>query len=529
MVKILVSDPLSKEGLAVLDEAEGIEYDLKAGMSKEELIACIGEYEGLIVRSETKVTADVINAATKCKVIGRAGVGLDNVDIEAATKKGIIVMNTPDGNTISTAEHTMAMLLSMARKIPQSYASLQNGKWDRKKFVGRELFGKTLGIIGMGRIGTQVAKRAQAFGMNIIAFDPFISEEAAQKLEIRIVDLPELYREADAITIHTPLSPKTQGLLSKKEFEQMNDGVMIINCARGGIVDETALCEALKSGKVGSAALDVLEKEPPDMANPLLKMDNCVIVPHLGASTSEAQINVGIDIACQVIDALQGKPVKNAVNIPQVETGVVAILGPYIGIAEKLGSLVGQLIEGGLFNIRIEYMGEIAKYNITPLTVAIVKGLLSNAMHDSTINYVNALLVAKERGIKVVESKTEAIEDFVNLITVSVTSAASSQTVSGTTLKTGDQRILKINGFDIEAVPSGHLLILNQTDQPGIIGKVGTIIGQEMVNIGWMQLSRIGVGGGALSVWNLDDAISEDTLSKIRLLPEITSASMVTL
>ncbi|MFH1859989.1 MAG: phosphoglycerate dehydrogenase [bacterium] len=529
MTRILVSDPLSKEGLAVLDAAEDIEYDLKAGMSKEELIACIGEYDGLIIRSETKVTKDVIDAAKKCKVIGRAGVGLDNVDIDAATKGGIIVMNTPDGNTISTAEHTIAMILSMARKIPQSYTSLRSGKWERKKFVGRELFGKTLGVIGMGRIGTRVVKLAQAFGMKIIAFDPFISEDAAQKLEVRIVDLPELYRQADVITIHTPLSPKTKGLLSTKEFEQMKNGVMITNCARGGIIDETALYEAIKSGKVGSAALDVFEKEPPDMANPLLEMDNFIAVTHLGASTSEAQINVGIDIADQVVAALQGKAVKNAVNIPQVESGVMAILGPYIGLAERLGSFAGQLVEGGLGNIHIEYTGDIARYNVTPLTVAIIKGLLSSAMHDSTVNYVNAPLMAKERGIKVVESKSDAIEDFANLITVSFLSATDSQTVSGTVLKTGEERILKINGFDIEAVPSGHLLILNQTDQPGIIGKVGTIIGQENVNIGGMQLSRIGVGGKAISVWNLDSAIPEHTLTKINGLSEITLASMVSL
>ncbi|MDI6782241.1 MAG: phosphoglycerate dehydrogenase [bacterium] len=528
MARILISDPLSKEGLAVLDAAEGMEYDLKAGMSKEELIACIGQYDGLIVRSETKVTADVIEAATRCKVIGRAGVGLDNVDVEAATKKGIIVMNTPDGNTISTAEHTLAMLLAMARKIPQSYTSLRSGKWERKKFVGRELFGKTLGVIGMGRIGTQVVKRAQAFGMKIIAFDPFISEEAAQKLEVRVVDLPELYKEADVITIHTPLSPKTKGLLSTKEFEQMKDGVMILNCARGGIIDETVLYEAMKSGKVGCAALDVFEKEPPD-ASPLLELDNFIAVPHLGASTSEAQINVGIDIVDQVVAALQGKTARNAVNIPQVEPGVMAILGPYVGLAERLGSLAGQLVRDGLGNINIEYTGDIARYNITPLTVAILKGLLASAMHDSTVNYVNAPLMARERGIKVVESKSDAIEDFANLITISFLSATESQTVSGTVLKTGEEKILKINGFDIEAVPSGHLLILNQTDQPGIIGKVGTIIGQENVNIGGMQLSRIGVGGKAISVWNLDGAIPEHVLAKINELPEITSASMVSL
>jgi D-3-phosphoglycerate dehydrogenase len=528
MARILISDPLSKEGLAVLDAAEGIEYDLKAGMSKEELIACIGQYDGLIIRSETKATADVIEAAKKCKVIGRAGVGLDNVDVEAATKHGIIVMNTPDGNTISTAEHTMAMLLAMARKIPQSYTSLKSGKWERKKFVGRELFGKILGVIGMGRIGTQVVKRAQAFGMKIIAFDPFISEEAAKKLEVRVVDLPELYKEADVITIHTPLSQKTKGLLSTKEFDQMKDGVMITNCARGGIIDEAALYDAMKSGKIGCAALDVFEKEPPD-ANPLLELDNFIAVPHLGASTNEAQINVGIDIADQVVAVLQGKAAKNAVNIPQVESGVMAILGPYVGLAERLGSLSGQLVKDGLGNIHIEYTGDIARYNITPLTVAIIKGLLSSAMHDSMVNYVNAPLMAKERGIKVVESKSDAIEDFANLITISFVSATDSQTVSGTVLKTGEERILKINGFDIEAVPSGHLLILNQTDKPGIIGKVGTIIGQENVNIGGMQLSRIGVGGKAISVWNLDGAIPEHTLSKINKLPEITSVAMVSL
>jgi D-3-phosphoglycerate dehydrogenase len=528
MSKILISDPLSKEGLAVLDDAEGISYDLNPGLSKEELIKCIGEYDGLIIRSGTKVTKEVIDAADNMKVIGRAGVGLDNVDIDAATKRGIIVMNTPDGNTISTAEHTIAMLLAMARKIPQAYVSLRNKQWERKKFVGVELFGKTLGIIGLGRIGTQVAKRAKAFEMKIVAYDPFISEEVAKRLEVELMELTQLYKTADIITIHTPLSPKTKGLIGKDEFNQMKDGVMIINCARGGIIDEQALYDAVVSGKVAGVALDVYENEPP-LDSPLLELDNCVTVPHLGASTKEAQINVGVDIAHQVVDVLQGKPAKNAVNIPQIDPGEAAVVGVYTELVEKLGALVGQLTKGRLREIRIEYKGEIARYNSAPLTVAVVKGVLSSAMEEPIVNYVNASLLAKERGIKVVETKYDIVEDFANLITISGISSEDTQTVSGTILKTGEEKIVKIDEFDIEAVPSGNLLILAQTDQPGIIGRVGTIIGNENVNIGWLQLSRLGVGKKALSVWNLDGTLSDEAVDKISQMDEIISAKLVSL
>ncbi|MCM8813921.1 MAG: phosphoglycerate dehydrogenase, partial [Candidatus Omnitrophica bacterium] len=413
-MKILVSDPLAAEGLAVL-RSRGLDVDARANIPADELKRIIGEYGALIVRSETKVTADLIAAGKKLKVIGRAGVGVDNVDVEAATKKGVVVMNTPGGNTISTAEHTVSMLLSLNRNIPQANASMKAGEWNRKKFKGVELLGKTLGIIGLGRIGIEVAKRAVAFGMKIVAYDPFLSVEKARQLDIELLELSELYKRADYITVHTPLNNETKHMISGKEFALMKKGVKIINCARGGIVDEAALQEAVQQGIVSGAALDVFEEEPPKKELPLLKMESVLTTPHLGASTEEAQINVSVEIAQQVADMLQNKGIRNAVNYPCLASEVCSVLDPYVRFGEKLGRLQSQIITGHIRKVSIKYGGEILKNEVVPITVAILKGLLSSMMGE-TVNFVNAPMIARERGISVSETKLPETDQVANLI-----------------------------------------------------------------------------------------------------------------
>ncbi|MFB3897435.1 MAG: phosphoglycerate dehydrogenase [bacterium] len=526
-MKILVSDPLSEQGVAILKKEPGFEVDFKPKMPKEELLACIGNYEALLVRSETKVTQDVIDAGKNLKIIGRAGVGLDNVDIEAASKRGIIVMNTPGGNTISTAEQTFSLLLALSRNIPQAVASLKAKKWDRKKYTGVEVYGKTLGILGLGRIGAEVAKRAQAFGMKVIAADPFISAERAQQLGVELVKKSEVIKRADYITVHAPLNAETKSMIGPEEFEYMKDGVRIINCARGGIVDEKSLYENLKSGKVAGAALDVYEKEPP-LDSPLIDLENCVTTPHLGASTEEAQINVAIEIAEQVIDALKGRTVRNAINVPAIEPEVLALIHPYLTLAEKLGSLQAQLAEGRIQEVRVHYCGEVCKYNTSPITVAIVKGILDPILNE-TVNYVNAPFLAKDRGMKVVESKSSEAEDFATLIAVTVKTETKESSAVGTLFGKSDPRIVRLDGFHIDAVPFGYMLILSNEDVPGIIGSVGATLGKYKINIAGLALGRKEKGGLAVTSLNVDETVPDDVLVEIRKLSHVLGAKLVKL
>ncbi len=414
-MKILVSDQLSDEGLEILREVKEFQVDLRTELKPEALKEIIKNYEALVVRSATKVTKDIIGAASNLKVIGRAGVGLDNVDLEAATQKGIIVMNTPAGNTISTAEHTMSMILSVSRNIPQASASTKKGEWKRSKFMGVELYSKTLGIVGFGRIGGEVAKRALSFGMKVVAFDPFLSREVAESLGVEILELKELLAVSDFITVHTPLTSETKHMISDKEFALMKKGVRVINCARGGIIDETALLKALKEGKVTAAALDVFEKEPIPAEHEFLKLDNVIVTPHLGASTEEAQVNVSIEVAEIVRDALLGRGIRNAANYPCLEAEVCKILDPFINLSEKMGMFVSQLVEGRFQEVNISYSGEIVKYNLSPLTMSLTKGILSPILKE-TVNFVNAVNLAKERGINIRESKSSKEAEFVNLI-----------------------------------------------------------------------------------------------------------------
>jgi D-3-phosphoglycerate dehydrogenase / 2-oxoglutarate reductase len=527
-MKILISDPLSEEGIKILKEQKDFQVDVKTGLKPEDLKAIIKDYDALIVRSATKVTKEIIDAAANLKAIGRAGVGLDNVDLEAATKRGIMVMNTPAGNTISTAEHAMSLIMAVSRNIPQANQSTKAGEWKRSKFMGTELYNKTLGIIGLGRIGTEVAKRAISFGMRIIAFDPFLSLEIAKQLGVEVVDFKELLSRADYITVHTPLSEETTGLISEKEFGLMKKTAYVINCARGGIVDEEALAKALEEGKIAGCALDVYVKEPPE-GTPLLKFPNCIMTPHLGASTEEAQVNVAIEIAEVVRDALTGKGIRNAANYPSIEANVYKILAPYIGLAEKVGALASQLVEGRINKVDVNYSGLLAQqHTVEPLTMALVKGLLAPMLQD-TVNFVNALDLARERGIRVQESKSTTEEEFVNLISVDVVSDKGKTQVCGTLFSNNQPRIVKINDFYVEAIPVGYMLVTQNHDKPGIIGALGTILGKNHINIAGMTFGRETEGGRAITVINVDSQVPANVLSELKKAQHIIDIKQIKL
>lgn len=526
-MKILVSDPLSTEGVKLLKDA-GFDVDEKIGLEHEALKKIIKNYDALIIRSSTKAKRDLIEAAEKLKVIGRAGVGLDNVDLNAATEKGIIVMNTPAGNTISTAELTMSMILALSRNIPQAHMSLTKGEWKRSKFLGTELYSKTLGVVGLGRIGKEVTKRAISFGMKVIAYDPFLSVEKAKELGIELVKLDKIFKTSDYITVHTPLTDETKNLISHDQFKMMKKGVRIINCARGGIIDEKALVDALSEGKVAGAALDVFEQEPLPVDSGLRKFENVILTPHIGASTEEAQLNVAIEIAESVRDVLSGKSIRNAANYPSVDPSVYKILEPYINLSEKLGLFSAQLIEGRVESVDISFSGQISQYDITPLTMALVKGMLFPVVKES-VNYINALNLAKERGIKVQESRLSEESEFSNLITVTIKSDKETLSVSGTVFTKHRIRIVKINDFYIEAVPQGQMLITHNADKPGVVGSLGTILGKHKINIAYMTFGREKTGGRVLNVLNMDSVPKEEVLEEIRKAKNIISIKLIKL
>lgn len=523
-MKVLVSDNISEKGVKILEKA-GLEVDVKTGRTPEELKKDIGKYDALIVRSATKATADIISAAKKLKVIGRAGSGLDNVDKIAATKQGIVVMNTPGGNTITTAEHTVALLLSMARKIPQATASMKQGKWEKKKFMGVELYNKTLGIIGLGNIGSHVAKMAQGMGMKVITYDPYLSEEKAKTLGVEVVNLNELFKEADFITNHIPLTNETRGLISEKSIAKMKKGVMIINAARGGVVDEKALYDALKSGKVAAAALDVFEKEPP-AESPLLELDNFICTPHLGASTEDAQENVAIAVSNQIVDYLVYGTIRNAVNFPSVSADVLPVLQPYINLGERLGGFIAQNFEGSMEEIIIEYKGSIKELDLRPITIGVLKGILAPILEE-TVNYINAPLIAKERGIEVKEITTDDAGNYHSMMVVTVRSGKKESTVSGVLHGKKEPRIISVDNFAVEIIPEGELLVLSNNDKPGVIGNIGTLLGKSDINIARMHFGRAARGGKAISVVTVDAPVSKDILAKIKKLPNVLSLNHI--
>ncbi|MHC1599629.1 MAG: phosphoglycerate dehydrogenase [Candidatus Methanospirareceae archaeon] len=536
--RVIVTDNLSEVGIKKLREFA--EVDIELGLSKEDLEARIANYDAIVIRSGTKVTKEIIEAgsAGRLKVIGRAGVGVDNIAVDTATEKGILVVNSPEANTISAAEHTIALLLSLSRKIPAANVSLKSGKWDRKKYMGVEVNGKTLGIIGMGRVGSEVAKRAKGLAMKVVAYDPFITVERAKELGITLASLNETLKVADFISIHTPLTKDTHHLIGAEEFALMKDGVRVINCARGGIIDENALNDAIKSGKVAGAALDVFEQEPPEECE-LLGQEEVVVTPHLGASTTEAQKAAATVIADEVIDALQNKPVRNTVNMIYVEEEIMDSIKPYLDLADKLGLLSAQLVpkSGRFEQLNVSYEGELGSAdtgigkNTRIITMAILKNFLS--MFTDGVNYVNAEVIAKKFGIKVTESKTEEIENFSSLISIAATTRIEGEekekTVAGTIFGTDDPRIVKIDGFRVDAPPSGYMLICSFLDKPRVIGPVCTILGDKGINIAGMQVGREKVGGEAVMVVNVDSPVSEGCIEEIKHVENISDVTLVKL
>lgn len=527
-MKILITDGLAEQGLELLRSAEGIEVEERKGISPEELLEIIKDYGGLVVRSATKVTKEVIEAAEgSLRIIGRAGVGIDNIDLEAATRNGVAVMNTPESNSITTAEHAITLLLSLARRVPQAHASIKAGKWERGKYKGVEVYGKTIGLVGLGNIGKLVAERAMGLRMKAVAYDPYLSKDAAKKLSVELVSLDELYRRSDVITVHTPLTDETRNLIDSEVFEKMKEGVIVINCARGGIINEADMAEAIESGKVGGAAFDVYTSEPVDPENPLLSVEeNIVLTPHLGASTEEAQIKVGTSMAAQIVDFAQKGVVRNAVNMPSLTTEQLAVIGPYMSICSKVGSLHGQLCSGPVREIGISYEGAAAEVDYEHLTVAVLKGFLEHIM-DISVTYVNASSIAEQRKIKVVESKSSSASQYTNLITVTVKTRGGENSISGSVFGEKHGRIVNVNGVGIDVVPEGFLLVSHNYDRPGFIGSMCSVLGKNDINIGRMHLGRKSVGGEAIVFTNVDTRVGEEVIKEISAIPHIISVTQV--
>ncbi len=528
MTKVLVSDPIDQAGIDILSQVAQV--DVRTGLSPEQLVACIGEYEGLMIRSGTQVTAEVIEAASHLRIIGRAGVGVDNVDVPAATRRGVIVVNSPEGNTIAAAEHALALMLSLSRHVPHAHASTMAGGWDRKTYVGNELYKKTLGVVGLGKIGSHVARVARALGMDVAAYDPFISAERAQLLQVRLLPLPQLFAEADYVSLHLPRTPDTENLVNAALLATMKPTARLVNCARGGIIDEQALADAVENRVIAGAALDVYAREPLAADSPLrLVKERLILTPHLGASTEEAQENVAIDVAEQIRDVLLGLPARSAVNIPGLTPEVMELLKPHLQLAETLGLLLSQLAGGQISELEVRLQGEFASHPAQPLVVAALKGILSAALGDS-INYVNATLEAKERGIHVLEVKDDASRDFAGgSLQLSSRSPRGNHSVTGAVFTDGELRITTIDEFPVNVTPSRHMLFTRHRDMPGIIGQLGSLLGEHNVNIASMQVGRRIVRGDAVMVLSLDDPIPPSLLAVIHSINGIQAAHPVTL
>ncbi len=526
MDKIIVSDKLSPEGIQIL-EAAGFSVDCKYNLSPDELKKIIGNYQGIVIRSGTQLTADIIQHADNLKVIGRAGVGVDNVDIEAATKKGIIVMNAPGGNTISTCEQAFALMLAAARNIPFAHISLKSKLWEKSKFKGTELYSKILGILGLGRIGKEVAKRAVAFGMEVLVYDPFVTEEAAERTGVKLADLSEIIKTADFITVHTPLTEETRAIISDREFGLMKPNAFIINCARGGIIDEKALYTALSNKKIAGAALDVFCQEPP-LDSQLLELDNIIVTPHLGASTGEAQINVAVEVAHCIKDALLGKAIRNAINYAQLDPETYKAIEPYFKLAEKMGKFISQLIEGRIKEIQIYYLGEISTYKVDVIGSAFIRGVLSQQLEDD-INYINALESAKTRGVKIEQIKVREEGEYVNSLRVKIITDKQERILEGTLFANREPRFVKMDDVYIEIAPSDHMIVINNQDKPGVIGFLGTTLGSCGINIAGMSLGRSAITGSALTILNLDNPVDKNIADKIKDNPNIISLKLVKL
>jgi D-3-phosphoglycerate dehydrogenase len=524
--KVLVTDSLAPQGLEILERARGLEVSYQPGVDPADLLHAIADADGLVIRSGTKVTGDVIAAGKQLRVVGRAGIGVDNVDVGAATARGIVVMNTPGGNSITTAEHALALLISLARHIPQATASMKAGRWEKKKFMGLELYNRTLGVLGLGNIGRIVADRARGFGMKVIGHDPFLAEVAAAKLGVELVSLDELLERADAITVHVPRTKDTLGLLGRKAFEKARPGVLVVNAARGGIVDEEALLEALEKGQVGGAGLDVFVEEPPPADHPLVKHERVVCTPHLGASTEQAQVNVAIAVAEQVRDFLLQDVIGNAVNVPSISRELLGQVRPYLVLAQKLGRFQGQLCPGAIEQIEIEYSGEAAELDVAPITIAVLKGLLESVTDQ--VNMVNAPVIAQEHGIKVIESKSSRASDFASAISTRVKGCVD-RLIVGAVFHGGQPRLVRIDDFMLEAIPEGPTLVLHNHDRPGVVGQVGSVLGEAGCNISRMQLALVRERSEACMLVNIDSAPAPDVMERLRSLPHMISAQLVDL
>lgn len=523
--RILIADPVAPEGIQLLRTVG--EVEVKTGQPADTLVAAIGDYDALVVRSETRVTRPILEAASKLVVVGRAGVGVDNIDLEAATERGVIVVNAPQGNTVAAAEHTVALLMALARHIPQADASMRKGEWRRKDFLGTEIRGKVLGIVGLGKIGSEVARRAVGMEMQVVAYDPFVPQERARSLGVESVDFEQLLMISDFISVHPPLTASTTGMIGAEQIGRMKEGVRLINVARGGIIDEAALAEAVKGGKVAGAAIDVFTAEPVAGDNRLLGDPRIIITPHLGASTAEAQERVAIDVAEQIVEILAGKPARYAVNAPMLAPETLRVVGPYLAVAEAIGAAATQLVTGKLTSIEIEYYGEIAEHDVTPLRASVIRGLM-RPISEENVNLVNASLVAQSRGWNIAERMGTTHEVFQNLVRVKVFTTEAEVTVGGT-IEHGSPHIVYLNDLEVDLVPEAEtfLLACDNEDRPGMIGRVGTLLGQDDINIRSMQVGRRGRRGRALMLIAVDECPSEAQLDRIEAIDGIYNVRLV--
>lgn len=525
MFKVLLLDGIDPAGIEVIRHAGSIEPIVHDKISREKLLEIVEDADGVVVRSSTAVDRELMQRGKKLKVVGRAGVGVDNVDLDAATECGILVMNSPGGSTNTTAEHTVAMLFALARNIPQAYRTLRDHQWEKNKFKGVELAGKTLGVIGLGRIGSEVARKCQAMGMHVIAFDPFINPDAHLSSNFDLVDVQKVFQESDFITVHVPLTDVTRDLIDRNAIAQMKKGVRLLNCARGGIINENDLCDALKSGKVAGAAFDVFETEP-NVDSPLLALDNFIATPHLGASTVEAQRKVSEDICRQVSDYLLKNTVDGALNFPRLEAGAVERYRHFVDLAARLASFIAQICDGRMQTVAIRYSGEVSDVNLNYLTSVVLRSLLAPALREG-VNLVNAMHVAKQRGIRVQETRVPAPENFTNLIVIELKTDLETHRVSGTVFTDKLPRIVNIDGYPLEVVPHGHMIFFTNNDQPGVIGAIGTVLGRCKVNIAGMHLGREHEAGKALALLLVDNAVGNDVIAQFRQVPNIISAKVV--
>lgn len=528
-MRILVTDPIAQDGIDALQQSGDITVDVRLGLKGEALLGAIPDYEGLVVRSETKVTAEVLQAGRRLQVVGRAGVGVDNIDVETATRLGIVVVYAPTGNTFSAAELTIGLMMALARHIAPAHGSLKQGQWRRADFVGVEVRNKVLGIVGLGRVGTEVARRAIGLEMRVIAYDPFVTMEHARNLGVEIVTMDDLLATSDFITVHTPLTQGTRGLIGEEELKKVKRGVRLINVARGGIIEEAALAKALEDGTVAGAAVDVFTQEPINPDNPLLSARGTVITPHLGASTEEAQTNVAVDVADQVLAVLNGRPVRYAVNAPLIPPETLSVIVPYVGVAQILGRLARQLAPGQPATLDITYTGDIANHDTAPLKAAVLGGMLEGVTEER-VSLVNAHLVAQQRGLRVTEIKQPSTEDTIGpMVTVEVGASSGKITVAGTQMR-GEPHVMNIDGSWLDIVPSAnYLLLVENTDRPGMIGRVGTMLGEADINIAFMQVGRDEPRGHALMVLGLDEPAGDSQITQIGGIPGIVAVKQVKL